>query len=187
MAGVRARSVAHGGGPDSAENPLSRALGIDLQTESIRRARKMLFAPEAIDLERQVTATFEARAGLEPGEAVPDPAMANISTFPDKLQFRPVSTLHGEFGYVRIRSFEVGREGLDEVDAFVAEVARIARLRPQNGLIVDVRGNGGGTIMAGERLLQFSTPKKIEPKRLHLHQHSPDARALQASGFRSLE
>jgi hypothetical protein len=153
--------------PNSAEDPLSRALGIDLQTESIRRARKMLFAPEAMELERRVTATFEARGGLQPGEAVPDPAMADVSTFPDKLQFRTVSTLHGEFGYVRISSFAVGSAGLGEVDAFVAEVVRIVGLLPQNGLIVDVRGNGGGTIMAGERLLQIFTPKTIEPERLH--------------------
>jgi hypothetical protein len=148
--------------PDSAENPLSLALGIDVQIESIRRARKMLFAPEAMEIERQVTATFEARGGLEPGEAVPDTGMADVSTFPDKLQFRSVSTPHGEFGYIRIRSFHV-----DDVDGFVAEVVRVARLLPQNGLIVDVRGNGGGTIMAGERLLQIFTPRKIEPERLH--------------------
>jgi hypothetical protein len=152
---------------DSAEDPFSRALGIDIQTERIRRARKMLFAPEDMELERQVTQTFEARGGLKPGEAVPEPGMANVSTFPDKLQFRTVSTPHGEFGYIRIRSFDVGRAGLDEVDAFVAEVVRIVRLLPQNGLIVDVRGNGGGTIMAGERLLQIFTPKRIEPERLH--------------------
>jgi hypothetical protein len=41
------------------------------------------------------------------------------------------------------------------------------RLLPQNGIIVDVRGNGGGTIMAGERLLQLFTPKRVEPERLH--------------------
>ena len=124
----------------------------------------MLFTPEALELERQVTETFEARGGLEPGEAIPEPGMADVSTFPDKLQFRPVRTPHGEFGYIRIPSFEVN---FWYVDSFVAEVARIARLLPQNGLIVDVRGNGGGTIMAGERLLQLFTPKKIEPELLH--------------------
>src|SRR5215217_5123861 len=148
--------------PNSAENPLSQSLGIDVQTEGIRRTRKMLFRPEAIDLERQVTAAFESKGGLEPGEAIPDPAMADISTFPDKLQFRTVNTPHGDFGYIRIQSFHV-----DDVDGFVAEVVRIVRLLPQNGLIVDVRGNGGGTIMAGERLLQIFTPKTIEPERFH--------------------
>jgi hypothetical protein len=167
--------------PNAADDPLSRALGIDLQTESIRRARKRLFAPEAMDLERQVTSTFEARGGLEPGEAVPDPAMADVSTFPDKLEFRPVSTPHGEFGYVRIKSFLV-----NDVDGFVAEVVRIARLLPQNGLIVDVRGNGGGTIMAGERLLQLFTPKKIEPERLHFI-NTPLTRELSLSPRAGLE
>jgi len=40
-----------------------RALGIDVQTENVRRARKMLFTPEDMELERHVTATFEARGG----------------------------------------------------------------------------------------------------------------------------
>jgi hypothetical protein len=168
--------------PNAAENPVSRALGIDLRTESIWRARKMLFRPEAMKLERQVTETFEARGGLEPGEANPDPAMANVSTFPDKLRFESKSTSHGEFGYVSISSFDVGRQGLEEVDAFVAEVARIVRLLPQNGLIVDVRGNGGGTIMAGERLLQLFTPKKIEPERLHFI-NTPLTLELSKRGF----
>ena len=38
---------------------------------------------------------------------------------------------------------------------------------PQNGLVLDVRGNGGGLITAGERLLQVLTPRAIEPSRLH--------------------
>src|SRR5918994_3632614 len=62
--------------PNSAENPLSHSLGIDIQTESIRRTRKMLFRPEAMDLERRVTAAFESKGGLEPGEAIPDPDIA---------------------------------------------------------------------------------------------------------------
>jgi hypothetical protein len=37
---------------------------------------------------------------------------------------------------------------------------------PKDGLIIDVRGNGGGLIWAGERLLQLLTPKTIEPCRV---------------------
>jgi hypothetical protein len=40
---------------------------------------------------------------------------------------------------------------------------RIAGLLPKNGLIVDVRGNGGGNILCAERLLQVLTPRRIEP------------------------
>jgi hypothetical protein len=35
---------------------------------------------------------------------------------------------------------------------------------PQDGLIIDVRGNGGGKIRAGERLLQLFTPRRIQPE-----------------------
>src|SRR5258705_9394845 len=38
---------------------------------------------------------------------------------------------------------------------------------PQRGLIVDVRGNPGGSITAAERLLQVLTPRSIDPERLH--------------------
>jgi hypothetical protein len=34
-------------------------------------------------------------------------------------------------------------------------------LVPKNGLIIDVRGNGGGYINFAERILQFLTPKEI--------------------------
>ncbi|HKV40742.1 MAG TPA: S41 family peptidase, partial [Blastocatellia bacterium] len=35
---------------------------------------------------------------------------------------------------------------------------------PERGLIIDVRGNGGGHIANGERLLQLLTPREIEPE-----------------------
>jgi hypothetical protein len=68
----------------------------------------------------------------------------------------------GPIGYIRIATFMVNNP-----DAFVAEFTRIARLLPATGLIIDVRGNGGGNILAGERLLQVLTPHPIEPERLH--------------------
>jgi C-terminal processing protease CtpA/Prc len=37
----------------------------------------------------------------------------------------------------------------------------------QDGLILDVRGNRGGLIHAGERLLQLLTPRPIDPCRFH--------------------
>ncbi len=60
-----------------------------------------------------------------------------------------VTTPSGEFGYIRIFTFNV-----DDPDAFIDEFVRLAELLPQNGLIVDVRGNGGGHIYASEGLLQ---------------------------------
>jgi hypothetical protein len=55
-----------------------------------------------------------------------------------------------------------------EIGSFIREFIRIAAPLPQDGLILDVRGNGGGTIVAGEELLQTMTPAVIAPERFHL-------------------
>jgi hypothetical protein len=136
-----------------ASSRLALALGIDALAEAVRRAQKTVLVPDAIDLE-QVMA--------EGAEGPDAPDLAEVSTMPDVLEFRTVAAAHGELGYLRIRTFNV-----DDVDAFLAEVIRILGLLPQGGLIVDVRANGGGVIMAGERLLQLLTPRTIEPERLH--------------------
>jgi hypothetical protein len=67
----------------------------------------------------------------------------------------------GEIGYIRLFSFEV-----DDPAEFVNEFNRVIKSDgfPQNGLIIDVRGNGGGEIKAGERLLQLFSPRRIKPE-----------------------
>ena len=65
------------------------------------------------------------------------------------------------YGYIRIRTFSVNDEWL-----FLSEFIRLLALMPRNGLILDVRGNGGGLILAGEMLLQTLTPAWIEPERV---------------------
>ena len=64
---------------------------------------------------------------------------------------RDVRTPHGRFAYVRIATFNVGDD-----DAFLREFLRIVEQLSQNGMILDVRGNLGGLIHAGERLLGCS-------------------------------
>jgi C-terminal processing protease CtpA/Prc len=69
----------------------------------------------------------------------------------------------GKFGYFRIYSFDV-----DDADYFVNEF--IDDIKPKlqentKGLIIDVRGNGGGLITAGERLLQVITDKEVIPEK----------------------
>ncbi len=72
-----------------------------------------------------------------------------------------------EIGYIRLFSFDP-----DDPDQFVAEFKRVITFEgtkrskgfPQEGLIIDVRGNGGGQIRAGERLLQLFTPRRIQPE-----------------------
>ncbi len=66
-----------------------------------------------------------------------------------------------ELGYVRLFSFDP-----DDPDRFVAEFKRVITSKgfPQEGLIIDARGNPGGKIRAGERLLQLFTPRRITPE-----------------------
>jgi hypothetical protein len=65
------------------------------------------------------------------------------------------------YGYIRLFSFDIV-----ESDQFVAELKRVITSDgfPQEGLIIDVRGNPGGNIRAGERSLQFFTPRRIKPE-----------------------
>jgi hypothetical protein len=133
----------------AADLRLAMSLGIDALTEAVRRAQKVVLAPEAMTLERAMSEGASVDLGA-------------VSTMPDVLEFRRVPAPQGELGYLRIRTFSVA-----DVDAFVAEVIRILDLLPDRGLIIDVRGNGGGVIMAGERLLQLLTPGTITPENMH--------------------
>jgi hypothetical protein len=169
-----------GPGPSAAQpGPSASHLGaappsgfeaLDVKTETVRRSKKALFYPEAVELERRMAAAVAAAGGL-PGAAPggfesaggpPGGGPSNVSLMPDVFSFRQVQGPQGPLGYIRIATFMV-----NNADAFVTEFIRIARLLPATGLIIDVRGNGGGNILAGERLLQVLTPLPIEPERLH--------------------
>jgi len=76
---------------------------------------------------------------------------------------KAVRTPSGVFGYLRLWSFDLADD-----DAFVTEVARLLRLLPAEGLIVDLRGNPGGLIWAAERLLQLFTPDQVAPTRFSM-------------------
>jgi len=43
-------------------------------------------------------------------------------------------------------------------------VARLLSVLPDKGLILDVRGNGGGYVIAAEFLLQFLCPGRVTPE-----------------------
>ncbi|WP_299783657.1 S41 family peptidase [uncultured Roseobacter sp.] len=131
------------------------AMGVDIDGELAGIAKKLLFAPSVVAAEAAVRAKKPSRRRkkFDVGEAVP-------SSMPSVLHAKTVDTAAGQVGHIRIHTFSV-----DDADAFVAEFVRLAELLPQNGLIIDVRGNGGGLIYAGERLLQVLTPQPIETER----------------------
>jgi hypothetical protein len=145
---------------------LARSLGVDAKVEAQRRALKLLFSPDSIRLERRMANYTRALAAEGGAEATAPPAgvdLAEVSTMPDVFkEFRNVTTSSGTFAYIRITTFNVSDD-----QEFLDELVRLAGLLSQDGLILDVRGNGGGLILAGERLLQLLTSGPIEPCRLH--------------------
>ena len=71
-------------------------------------------------------------------------------------------TVEGQtLGYVRLFSFDVddSRRFLKQFTSLITKAGF-----PQEGLILDVRGNAGGSIRAAESLLQLFTPNTIEPE-----------------------
>ena len=139
-----------GGIDTDAVNTSAASLGIDIEADIMQRARKMLFAPKVIAAEGK-PAKMTTRSDAA-GQSV-------TTTMSGVFSARSVTTPSGEFGYIRIFTFSV-----NDPDAFIDEFIRIAELLPQNGLIVDVRKNGGGHIHASEGLLQVLTPGEITPE-----------------------
>ena len=127
-------------------SPAAAAQGVDLDSDEKARAKKLLHAPGVVQAEASGGAVAMAE------QDVP-------TTMSGVFRARPVITPSGTFGHLRIFTFSV-----DDPKAFLTEFIRLAALLPQNGLIVDVRDNGGGHIFASEFLLQTMTPRRIDPE-----------------------
>ncbi|MGY1802543.1 S41 family peptidase [Blastococcus sp. SYSU D00922] len=128
------------------------SMGLDLHADETGRARALLFAPRAV----------EQSLGNEAIELSAEPAAVGAdvpSSMPLVFRARSVQTASGVFGHLRIFTFNV-----PDPAAFVAEFVRLVELLPQEGLILDVRGNGGGHILASEFTLQTLTPRRITPE-----------------------
>lgn len=127
------------------------AQGLDLGADEIQRGLKMLYVPEAVTPHETLGGAELTAEPAEPGADLP-------SSMPGFFRARSVVTPSGTFGHIRVFSF-----GVNDPDAFVREFVRLIGLLPQNGLVVDVRDNGGGHIFASEFLLQTLTPRPILP------------------------
>ncbi|HWN99238.1 MAG TPA: S41 family peptidase [Blastocatellia bacterium] len=121
--------------PLASRHTRKKRAAIDLKKTRINQVRQTFFAPREV---REVPKSLE-------------PAL--------NVEIRKVDGK--DFGYIRLFSFDV-----TDPDKFVEEFARVLRSDgfPQDGLIIDVRGNGGGKIRAAERLLQLFTPRRIKPE-----------------------
>ncbi len=134
-------------------SPAAANSGVDIGGDEIGRAKTLLFAPDVAGY---------GLAGF--GPAVQQEQFAGAgsdlpTSMPQVFRARSVTTASGTFGHLRIFTFSV-----NDPDAFVAEFIRLVDQLPDNGLILDVRGNGGGHIFASEFTLQTLTPHPVVPE-----------------------
>ncbi|WP_238152726.1 S41 family peptidase [Kribbella speibonae] len=130
----------------------SAVMGLDLDSDEKSRAKKALYVRDVVELERGQSSAELAAPAAVTGADLP-------TTMPGVFRAREVATSSGTFGHLRIFTFSVP----DPV-AFRDEFVRLAAILPQNGLIVDVRDNGGGHIYASEFTLQTMTPRRVAPE-----------------------
>jgi hypothetical protein len=128
------------------------SMGVDLHADETSRARALLYAPDAVE---QTFGNMAIEVSTEPAAE----GAEVTSTMPLVFRARSVVTASGTFGHLRIFTFSV-----QDPAAFVAEFVRLVELLPQEGLILDVRGNGGGHIFASEFTLQTLTARRITPE-----------------------
>jgi C-terminal processing protease CtpA/Prc len=137
---------------DSSKNVYK--IGVDLTTELVREVNKILFAPtKVIEAERRLANAKSVKELIEKVDKLE-------SYMPDVIDVKKISD---NVGHIRIRTFTSDKYE-NFVDQFVNEFLRLLKQLPKKGLIIDVRGNGGGYIVAAECILQFLTPRKIIPE-----------------------
>ncbi len=151
------RFIYPGPAPDAAHPtaPAAAATAIHPDRALVRRAKKLSFNAELWRNERRDRI---AAAGVDMGGSG-----WITGQFQDNVSARIVPVAGRDCGYLRLWSFE-----LSDDDGFVAEVVRLLAELPQDGLIIDLRGNPGGLIWAAERLLQLFTPSSIAPTRFSI-------------------
>jgi len=135
------------------------AQGIDMVLALTNLARADLFVE---DIGRQRAQAAELYLKGTGGDEKLAAILGATSLFPDTFAFRTETVNGQDIGYLRIRNFASPGPG-----QFIDEVIRILGLLPQDRLIIDVRNNGGGIIMNGERMLQLFTDGPVEAERLH--------------------
>ena len=120
--------------------------------ELVRRAKVLLFASHVLEVDTAKARTATAKTGSEKAAAIP-------TALPETLKAMSIPAPGGPFGYLRIYAFD------SDPDSFITELVRLIPQLPDRGLIIDLRANPGGYIVAAERALQLFTPNEIEPTR----------------------
>lgn len=139
--------------------------GGDLELFQSQLVKRAEFTPESFD---------------EPGAEVDQSGDGTpvIVGHKNNFAFGSVTTAEGTFAYIRLYNF-----GANNVDDIANDMIDAFGQIPRNGLIIDMRGNSGGYIAAGERLLQLLTPRTITPTRFQFRATQTIRRMMMASSY----
>jgi hypothetical protein len=75
------------------------------------------------------------------------------------IHYQVLKTPQGPFGMIRLDSFTP--VNVDKATGVISGLLQ-NELGATHGLVIDLRGNGGGDLSYGEKLLQLFTPKRVE-------------------------
>jgi C-terminal processing protease CtpA/Prc len=136
---------------DAGRTTAGQRTGISLRTELARRLKK--------------DHLHQPGRKIEPADCVGLPERVIPTELDGELVARIVTTAKGEFGHLRIHTFNTAN---GDVARFLKEVQRLLGELPPDGLILDVRGNGGGYIEAAEGLLRLLTSRPVQSEPMQL-------------------
>jgi hypothetical protein len=160
------------GARSAAARAARRARAVDPAAEDIRRAKVLLFAPQALAGE-QASAPAPVRRRSRKRSVAAEIIDTQLTA---TLKVMRLTAGDEEFGYLRIFAFDT------LPGPFIAELVRLVPLLPDRGLVIDIRSNPGGYIWAAERALQLFTPNHIEPTRFSVLA-TPFARRIATIGL----
>ena len=158
---------------------LAAVLGLDTAADAVREARQLIFESTALRELQRANIGDEIvgiRGSASPGSVDDTVTGAEITVkVPWNAAFRArtVDINGATYGHIHIRTFYV-----PDADGFVQEFIRLLEQMPESGLILDVRGNGGGNIWAAERLLQTLTASRDRAGADAVHRHAGHAGPL---------
>jgi hypothetical protein len=124
--------------------------GYDYPTYLVQNVKKVFFAAKVVKAEQ----SLQKRRKL-----VAAPSGYEETSFPGHFRAKTVPHQGKDYGYIRIFSF-VTREP----EALVNEFKRLIELMPRAGVILDVRANSGGNILAAEWMLQALSNRVVHPE-----------------------
>lgn len=113
---------------------------------------------------RKSTTSFEDNTYEEKESGFVRASIKNRTTLPtssfyeDELSAEIIHTNQGAIGRLRLSSFSVLANSF-----FIEEVARVLRLMPKNGVVVDLRDNAGGEFEVMRGIAELLTDKILPP------------------------